>query len=294
MAANVGNFLPTRGAYTYSLSSPDLATMIGKRIDELQADLCLIQEAWTYPSVLLGDAYDWLGLNDAIAVKRSFGCIVPGSFTSHSIRFTQAAGEPVVPPRKGNDVAAAVARQVERLRQHPYDGTPANPYGIPVDFDVTGAIIETHDKERFLVTNVHVRSASWHDAERAMQLRDWILLGAIPRAVSETGGRVIIGGDFNCDEGRQGKQASASVIREILAVDGMQDAAAGNKEITTNFPWPIPNYRYDHILGTCIFENYVVGQSLTARDLAAFKHRHAATWWMHLDHRHVRARFTFP
>lgn len=294
MAANVGNFLPSKGAYTFSLYSEALARLVHEQVHDFAPDICLLQEAWTFAGTIVGNDYEWLGLNDSIAVKKSFGRIVPGSFTSHSLHFVKHAGAPVDPPRKGKDVAGLLEQQRARLLESPYDGTPSNPYGIPVDFDVTGAVIETVAGDTLSVANVHVTSASWNDETRAREIRDWILDGAVSSAAADTGGRVIIGGDFNCDEDRQAKQESASAIKEILAVDGMNDAAAGDKSVTTNYPRFLGNYRYDHLLGTATFSDYAVDQSLRPPDLAEFRRRHRFTWWMHLDHQNVRAHFTVP
>ncbi|HMF31754.1 MAG TPA: endonuclease/exonuclease/phosphatase family protein [Candidatus Lokiarchaeia archaeon] len=290
LSANVGNTHPLKGGYLFGLADPAQGRLIHQKILEIDPDICVIQELWNFMAEVLGDQYEALGYNHCIAVNPAFGHIVPGSFRSHAISFKQSPKGPVLPPR--ND-PGAIEEQLRRLQRQPYDGTPESPYGIPADFDVTSAIIETTGGTRILVACVHVMSAPWNDATRAKELREWLLEDCLTRAQQECEGRVLIGGDFNDDELRRPKAQTAEVTRQLLAVPGMHDAAINDREITTNYPRILGNYRYDHLLGTAEFSDYKVQQSLTDSDFQQLKNEHRLTWWLYIDHRNVSARFEF-
>ncbi len=250
----------------------------------------MFQETWNFAPILLGDAYEFLGNNHTIAVKREFGRILPGSFQSHVIHFKKSEHDPVLPAK---DDTAGLQQQIEQLRGTPYDGRMDSAHGIPADFDVATAIIETSGGIRILVGDVHVVSAPWNDALRAQQFRDWVLGDCIPRAQKECQGYLLLAGDFNDDELRRPHAQSAAAIQEILAMPGMQDAAISNREVTTNYIRPIHNWRYDHLLGTATFSDYRVQQSLMAKDFQELRQHHRVTWWMYLDHKNVSAIFKF-
>ena len=229
-SANVGNFLPQKANYTYSLADPELASLIHNQVIMLDPDVCVFQEIWTFTEEVLGSDYEVLGQNDCIAVKRDFGIIVSNSFRSHSIRFKKSENDPALP---AFDNERAQDEQRKRLQECPYDGKKDSPYGIPADFDVTSAIIEEKKtKQRFLVVNVHVQSAPWKDKIRARQLREWILEESITRANQECEARILIAGDFNHDEERQLNTESTDVIRAIIRLPNMQDASGNNHEVS--------------------------------------------------------------
>jgi hypothetical protein len=287
-SANVGNTHPMKGAYLFGLCDPAFGRLIHKKILEVNPDVAVIQELWNFIGEVLGAEYEALGYNHCIAVKPAFGHIVPGSFRSHAICFKQSPEGPIIPPR--ND-PIALQEQVERLKEQPYDGTPTSPYGIPADYDVASAIIETTNGTCVLVASVHVMAAPWNDAKRAQQLREWLLEDCMARAQDECEGRILIGGDFNDDEQRRPKAKSADIIRQILAIPGMHDATAGDYSITTNYPRIFGNYRYDHLWGTADFANYKVQQSLVDEDFVQLRKQHQQTWWWYIDHRNVSAQF---
>ncbi len=290
LSANVGTAHPSAKAFLFGLNDPARAALIHQKISEIAPDIAVFQETWNFAPILLGDAYEFLGNNHTIAVKREFGQILPGTFRSHATHFKKSDRDPVLPAK---DDQEGLARQLEQLRQAPYDGQMDSPYGIPADFDVASAIIETHGGDRLLVGNVHVVSAPWNDVQRAKQLREWVVGDCIPRANADCQGHLLLAGDFNDDEVRRSNAESAAAIQEILALPGMQDAAMTNREVTTNYPRPIHNWRYDHLLGTASFSEYRVQQSLTDPDLEALRKQHRVTWWMWLDHKNVSAEFKF-
>ena len=177
LSANVGNFHPATAKYTYSLADTNLAHLIHNKIAELTPDICLLQEVWTFTNGVLGDEYEWIGQNDSIAVKKTFGKLIRDTFRSHSIRFKKSALDNAIPNL--NDLTA-VQEQEERLKTNPYNGEPDSPYGIPADFDVTSVIVEHKSGQRILLVNVHVISAPWHDYLRAPQLQAWIVEDCLP------------------------------------------------------------------------------------------------------------------
>lgn len=290
LSANLGNSFPHKKKTLYKLDDPQLAAQIHRRIAELSPDVCLIQEIWNLIPDVLGSDYETIGASDCIAIKRSFGRIIPNSYHSHTFRFKRSALENPYP--KLND-PNAVAIHRQRLQITPYDGKLDSPYGIPADFDITTALIETANREQFMVANVHVVSAPWNDQKRANQLRSWLLEEAIPQAKAKTAGRILIGGDFNQDEGASPNSATAKVIRQILQMPDIVDAASHDPSATTNYPWPIPKLRLDHLFGTCRFSDYRVGHSLLPEDRENLKRSHPFTWWMYLDHLSITARFYF-
>jgi hypothetical protein len=290
-SANVGNFLPQKANFTYSLADPQLARLIHNQVKALDPDICVFQEIWTFTEEVLGSDYEILGQNDCIAVKRDFGIIVPNSFRSHSIRFKKSENDPALP---AFDDEKAQDEQKKLLQEIPYDGKKYSQYGIPADFDVTSAIIEEKiTKQRFLIVNVHVQSAPWKDKSRARQLREWILEESITRANQECKGRILIAGDFNHDEDRQPNTESTAVIQAIMQIPNMHDASGNNHEVTTKLPRIIKNYRYDHIFGTASFSNFRVLEALTENDYRAFKKAHRVTHWAHLDHKSLFTKFLF-
>lgn len=289
LSSNVGNFMPTRKAYLYHLSDPALAKLIHNRVVELSPDIYAVQEIWTYLDEVLGTDYEIVGTSDCIAVKKTFGKFVPGTFKSHTLRFKKSAADPPLPDFQDE---AAMDAQREQLRKVPYDGSRDSPYGIPADFDISSAIIETHEThERVLIVNAHPTSAPWRDHIRANQFRSWVLDDCLARAKAKCEGRIFIAGDYNHDEIRQPDTETTVAIQELLAQPGMADACGGNYEATTNLPRSVTNYRYDHIIGTAKFQNYRAIYALTDTDFAQFKHQHRMTWWMHLDHKSVVADF---
>jgi hypothetical protein len=290
LSANVGNFHPFTAAYTYSLADVTLARLIHKKFAELSPDICLLQEVWTFSAEVLGDDYEWIGQNDTIAIKKSFGHLLRNTFRSHSLRFKKSASEPANPNLKD---PVAVADQEQKLTESPYNGESDSSYGIPADFDVTSVIAELQSGQKILLVNVHVISAPWHDHLRAPQLQAWIIDDCLPRARDLTNGRILIGGDFNHDEDRQASGQSAEKMRSILSWPGMNDAAGNDKRITTNLPKIVKGYRFDHIYGTATFSNYQLHQSLTDKDLQEFKRNHRMTWWMYLDHQSISSYFEF-
>jgi hypothetical protein len=267
--------------------------LMHNKILEINPDICLIQEIWTFTDEVLGDQYDILGQNDCIGVKKSFGKIVPGSFKSHSIRFKKSVTEPIYPDLKAEHGLEQYERQKIQLQKNPYDGKPSSPYGIPVDFDITTAEIHPIQGENFMVANVHVRSGSWNDKIRAKQLKEWLLEDFISETMNKVQGRCLIGGDFNHDELKVPKSDSSLIIQKILATSGMNDASFNNREVTTNYIRLFSNWRYDHLMGTAQFDSYQVQQSLTDDDFQKFRKAHRITWWMHIDHKNVSVNFQF-
>ncbi len=290
LSANVGTAHPRTKAYLFSLNDPARAALIHHKIAEIAPDIGVFQETWNFAPLLLGDEYEFLGNNHTIAVKREFGRILTGSFRSHAIHFKKSEHDPVLPVK---DDQEGLTRQLEQLRQVPYDGKINSPYGIPADFDVASAIIETKGGDRILVGDVHVVSAPWNDALRARQLREWVVSDCFPRAQNECQGQLLLAGDFNDDELRRPRAHSAAAIHETLALPGMQDAALSNREVTTNYIRPIHNWRYDHLIGTASFSDYRVQQSLMDKDLQELRQLHRVTWWMWIDHKSVSAIFNF-
>ncbi len=290
LSANVGTAHPRTKAYLFGLNDPARAALIHNKIGEIAPDIGVFQETWNFAPVLLGNAYEFLGNNHTIAVKREFGRILPGSFRSHVSHFKKSEHDPVLPAK---DDQAGLTRQREQLRQAPYDGQMNSPYGIPADFDLVSAIIETTGGDRILVGDVHVVSAPWNDVLRAQQLREWVVGDCFPRAHNECQGHLLLAGDFNDDELRRPRAQSAAAILEILALPGVQDSALSNREVTTNYIRPIHNWRYDHLLGTASFSDYRVQQSLIDKDLQDLRRQHRVTWWMYLDHKNVSAVFKF-
>ncbi len=290
LSANVGTAHPSAKAYMYGLNDPVRAALIHQKIAEIAPDIGVFQETWNFAPVLLDHDFEFLGHNHTIAVRREFGRILPGSFRSHAVHFKKSEHDPVLPLK---DDQAGLTHQREQLRHAPYDGQIDSSYGIPADFDVASAVIETSGGNRILVGDVHVVSAPWNDALRAQQLREWVIGDCFPRAQNECQGHLLLAGDFNDDELRRPRAQSAAAIQEILALPGMQDAALSNWEVTTNYIRPIHNWRYDHLLGTAAFSEYRVQQSLIDNDLQDLRHQHRVTWWMFLDHKNVSARFQF-
>jgi len=288
-SSNVGNFHPRKFDYLCSLSDPKLAALLHDRIEEIQPDLCLIQEIWFFMQDVLGDKYEMIGIHDTIAVKKTFGHIVPGSFKSHTFRFKKSATTPIYPDLKDSKAVDAHRHQLET---QPYYGELNSSYGSPADFDIVTATIETVNGCRFKVANVHVTSASWRDKIRARELKQWILDEFIPQAQQETAGKMIIAGDFNQDELRQ-KGESSDRIKQIIQISGMHDASYKNREHTSNLPKIFPRLRLDHILGTAEFSDYQVMQALSTEGLNELKKHHPFLWWMHLDHKSLFAKFRF-
>jgi hypothetical protein len=288
LSANLGNFHPQKMKYLNSLADLNLAQLIHHKITELQPDIILFQEIGTFMDTVLDAEYEYIGTHDTIAVKKSFGSIVPKSFKSHTFHFKKSPNDPVYPNEKDQK---AVEEHKLQLAKEPYNGDPNTPYGPPADFDIIWATIETLAGERFMAASVHVTSAPWNNKIRSKEIQEWVLEEFIPLAQSQVEGKMLIAGDFNQDELRQ-KGSSSVKIRELLSVPGMQDAAQNNREITTNYPRRF-NYRLDHLLGTAQFTNYSVQQSLTQEDLKNFQALHRRTWWMYLDHKNVSAQFKF-
>ena len=290
LTANLGNVLPTKSKYTFSLSSSDLAEKISKKIHKESPDVLVLQEVWDFTRKILGKKYDFLGLNDSIAVKKSFGRIKPDSFRSHAVRFKKSLKSEIYPNK---DNPESIKEQKELLERNPYTGSPNSAYGIPVDFDLMSLVITTQAKDQdVLIGNAHLRSGPWNSEERSAQITSWIIEDLIPRAESQCEGRLIIAGDFNHDEDRQ-KGKCSRLMRELSTKYDLNDAARENTEVTTNYPFFIKDYRCDHIFGTVDFSEYRVSQSLLKKDFTQLKRRKPLTWWMHLDHKMVSANFKF-
>jgi hypothetical protein len=280
-SANVGCFHKKGKEFTYSLFDPALAAMIGKKIQTEKFDICLLQEAWTFTDILFHsgtEEYEVLGLNDMIAVRKAFGHFEPGSYRSYSKRF--------INPR---------TREIKILDEEhgiTYNGsTDPEEFGVSIDFDVSSVIVvEKKTSKKILVVNVHVTSAPWNDEIRAAEIRNWIINDAIKRANELCEGRILIAGDFNEDEIRKHKTESAKAIKELLSVQGINDASQGSLESTVNYP--LLKRKLDHMMGTAIFSNFRVGQPLLEEDVRKFKKEHKLAW-MYIDHKCLTSDFSF-
>ncbi len=289
ISANLGNFLPTKFDYTCSLSDKKLAHIIHQKIEKINPDICVFQEVWNFTDILVSDNYEFIGLNDSIAVKKSFAEFIPDSFKSHSIHFKKSSDSEVYPD---DEKEREFQAHLEKLEHNPYNGNPDNQYGIPTDFDVSYVCIKIKESnQKMLLVNVHVKSGPWNDDERAKQIKDWIIEEAIPLAQEECNGNIIIAGDFNHDEERQGDTESSRLMKILTEKFGLDDSAHENHEVTTNYPFFLKDYRYDHIFGICEFSNYNVEQSLLKADFKKLKRRRFLIWWMYLDHKMVMANF---
>lgn len=289
LSANLGNYHPKKAQYTYSLADSVLANLIHKKVIKIDPDLGVFQEIWTFTKEVLGDNYYFLGQNDCIAVKKSFGRFISSTFKSHSVRFKKSLGDPIYPDL--ND-ETAVQEQINQLNNSPYDGDPNSKYGIPADFDVTSVIVEENQtSKKIMVVNVHVHSQSKNDLIRAKEIKEWIIEDCITRANELTDGRILIGGDFNSDELRNDNSKSSESMKQIISMPNIKDASVENRETTTNYPFG--KKRVDHIFGSSNFKNYKVQQSMMDEDFNKFKRKHPLTCWMYLDHKNVSAEFEF-
>lgn len=289
LTLNIGNSHPLKAKYTFSLADRNLALQINKKINELNPDIICAQEIWTFTEEVFGDSYEYLGQNDAIAVKKSFGTIVKNSFKSNSIQFKRTLEDPIYPNLKDNE---ALQKHLENLAKLPYDGTKESPYGIPTSFDVTSILVQpNHSPDQFLLVNVHIHSQPSNDKIRAKEIRDWIINDCMVRADKLCNGRILIAGDFNHDENKWRKKETTKAINELLSYPNMKDAAGDNLGHTTNYPWL--KYRLDHIFGTAIFSNYQIHQSLTDEDYNELKRKHKLTKWIYLDHKSLSVDFRF-
>ncbi len=278
LSANIGCFHPKGKHYTYSLFDPTLAKMIGRKIHTAKYDICLLQETWTFVEELFPkeySEYEVLGLNDLIAVHKSFGGFEPNSYRCYSKRFIR--------PNTG---------EITIRQEHEYNGSnDPEAFGIPADFDVTSAIIKTNQSsEKILVVNVHVTSGPWNDERRAYEINEWIIKDAFNRANKECDGRILIAGDFNEDETRNPKSKSSQAIKKLLQLPNIQDASLGSSASTTNYP--LIKRKLDHMLGTSSFSEFAIGQPILADDLREFKKKHKFAW-MYIDHRGLTSNFEF-
>ena len=133
LSANLGNFHPKKMAYLNSLADEDLAQLIHHALNEINPHIAITQEIGTFMDTVFGSDYEFIGIHDSIAVKKTFGRIVPNSFKSHTFHFKHVPNGPVYPDDKDLN---AVAEHKLKLLKHPYDGNPDTPYGPPADFDI--------------------------------------------------------------------------------------------------------------------------------------------------------------
>lgn len=289
LTLNIGNSHPFKAKYTFSLADRNLALRINKKIKELDPDIICAQEIWTFTDEVFGESYEYLGQNDAIAVKKSFGTIVKDSFKSNSIQFKKNIDSKIYPNLKDKE---ALRNHLENLSKNPYNGTKESPYGIPASFDVTSILVKPHNSpDQFLLVNVHIHSQPVNDKIRAKEIRDWIINDCLVRANKLCNGRILIAGDFNHDENKWQKKESTKAIAELLSYPNMKDAASNNLGHTTNYPGL--KYRLDHIFGTATFTNYQIHQSLINEDYNELKRKHKFIHWIYLDHKSLSVDFQF-
>ncbi len=267
LSFNTGNVALSAKDYTFSLADEELAREIGGWIQAHDFDICLIQEMWDFTEELFQNEYETCGLNDCIAVAKSFGKIIPGTFTQHAERFKKrerTTGETI---------------------------PSGNQEEISLDFDITYCGIETHSQDKIALANVHIVSG-FNDEERARQLQEWILEDFFPFCEANDYPHIIIAGDFNFDSTKDSDSLSGQVFQKILEEKQLTDCAVefGQEDRqTTNIPFF--NKRLDHLLGNVGFTDYKVGFPDNDPFWKGFKKKHRLTWFLHLDHRPIWAEF---
>ncbi|MHA1340474.1 MAG: endonuclease/exonuclease/phosphatase family protein [Promethearchaeota archaeon] len=288
LSINAGNAILSNIDYTYSLCDKGLAQKIAKKIKEINPDIICAQEIWTFHKILFGDKYEYIGVNDSIAVKKDFGKIIKNTYKSHCIFFKKKAESKKYPNARDK---VAFLKHLKDLEENPYDGSIDSPYGIPASFDVSSIILKVNNSaEKILVVDVHLDSKIYNDYLRKVQIKKWIIEDNILRMDKLGVKNILIAGDFNNDEFRAPILRASRAMKSLLKYKGIKDGTFFSMKSTTNYIIP---FKLDHIYGNARFSNYRISQSLIDKDFKELKKKYPISWWLLIDHKNLSVNFEF-